>query len=265
VVYTTTGEDLFFLVKNHVLPSLGPSRSAWVALRDVFDNVSGSTGFDAFVRGAVAVHAVRRLIRLWQHETEQPVAEHLRVRRAAALATTEVFPGLDQGLATRLARLVIAAVNACHRPVSSGIRKGLLAISSIHSCYLCGFALDAKADDADNAFLTLEHLWPTSLGGDSVEDNLLPACRRCQEAKGDAVSWEWLNVHNLVLPPGASDAALKAVPWSVRIARHYMHVIGACERDKMHLKQAFLCIGPIAGLAYRGGAAPVTFFDLQTV
>lgn len=263
--FTTSGERLFFLIKGSIIPDLGKAGS-WDFLSHALESMSGNAGLFHYVRGALAIHAARRLIRLWQHELETPILEHLRVRRAVRLATSEVFPGLDDYSAQRLGRALVQAVDATDRRIPPSIRKAILGKSRYYRCYLCNFGLDARAPEGDEAFATLEHLWPSSIGGESVEENLLPACCSCQGAKEDALSWEWTNVHNVVLPAAASDDCLKAIRWSTRIARHYMHVIAYCHENGCSLKNGFQNVGPISTpLRHDCLHRPVSFFDLTTV
>lgn len=39
--------------------------------------------------------------------------------------------------------------------------------------------------------LTLDHVKPRSKGGHTAAYNLIPACRPCNQAKGDKNVWEW--------------------------------------------------------------------------
>lgn len=47
------------------------------------------------------------------------------------------------------------------------------------ACGWCGFSLE------DGAQLTLDHLRPHSLGGSNDADNLVTACKRCNDSRGD--------------------------------------------------------------------------------
>lgn len=97
------------------------------------------------------------------------------------------------------------------------------------------------------------------------ERNLLPACSRCQQRKRDALSWEWWNVHNLVLPYEPDEACLISVPWECRIASHYFTVMQWCESEGQPLKIGFKRFGPVAGTPrFQRRNAPISFFDLRT-
>jgi hypothetical protein len=103
------------------------------------------------------------------------------------------------------------------------------------------------------------------MGGDSVEENLLPACKRCQNVTKDAMSWEWLNIHNIVLPASPSVDALDSVSQRVRYARHYFEALRSTETQHLSLKEAFLRLGAMKSpITHVRTGLPLTFFDLQT-
>jgi len=61
--------------------------------------------------------------------------------------------------------------------IPQGMRKRVFAAKEME-CYICGIDLVI----GDNA--TLDHIIPQSLGGENVESNLIPCCRRCNGTKG---------------------------------------------------------------------------------
>jgi hypothetical protein len=68
-----------------------------------------------------------------------------------------------------------------------------------------------------------------------------------------------------MLPTEPSKEALKAIPWSTRIARHYHYALSMCEERRISLKDAFINIGPVQTISYCPTNYPITFFDLRTV
>lgn len=260
----TSGERLFAVVRDEVLPARAQFGPAWQSLRETLDNIGGSPGLHDYFTGAAAVIALRRMVQLWRHDVDTtPRVENARVRAASKLLTEAIFPGLDSQLAGKVARQLVEAVENSNRDISKATRSRVLAVSSSHRCYICNWPLSKTAKEKDPGFLTLEHLWPKSLGGDSVEENLLPACKRCQDAKADGISWEWVNVHNWVLPPSPSSEALKSIPWSVRIARHHSLILEVSRAERKSLKTSALQLGPFNNLFCESDDSPVTFFDLR--
>ncbi|REE06556.1 hypothetical protein B0G71_8235 [Paraburkholderia sp. BL27I4N3] len=262
---TTAGEALFYLIRDEILDVTGTAHAKWINLTKFFEHVGGDVKYAHYVKGAVAIHSVRRLLRFWEEEKPLTGSEALYVAKVTGFIKLEVFPGLDSSLVGRLARAVIRAEAASFKPIKPKVKTRVLGERGQISCYLCARELDPSAAKDNAAHLTFEHLWPTSIGGDSVEENLLPACTRCQLVTKDTASWEWINLQNFVLPKEPSIEALKAVPHSVRFARHYLYVADQANRSEMSLKEAFLRVGPMSKkLGNLKTGLPVTFFDLTT-
>jgi len=262
--FVTSGERLFSTVRDEILPARAQFGTGWRSLRDTIDNIGGGPGLHDYLGGAAAVIALRRMVHFWRHEIETTMpAENARVRLAARILTENIFPGLDTQLASKAARQLIDAVANSNRDVSKATRRRVLSALPGLRCYICNRTLSKTAEQKDPSFLTLEHLWPRSLGGESVEENLLPACVRCQNKKADSVSWEWINVHNWVLPPSPSEDALNSIPRSVRIARHHQLIFELSRSERCSLKESALRVGPFEQLSHAGGTLPVTFFDLR--
>jgi len=221
--------------------------------------------FGRYLRGAVAVQIVRRLLKFWLEARGGVAGEHLFVKTISRFVQNEIFLGLDRDMIATVSREVVAATDSAYRPISPSTRTAVLKRypRGIH-CYLCQRELSATAGENDDAFLTLEHVWPSSMGGDSVVENLLPACVTCQAAKADAVSWEWFSAHNFVLKPKPSPQELGTVPRAAKIARHYMHAIDLSLERRLSLRDSLEYLGPYSLSVRAGHEFPVTFFDLLT-
>lgn len=263
MVWKSDGEKLFFMVKTEAVESDSSLTSSWSRVANSLESVSGSVDFSKYIIGAVSVHAVRRMMRYWIDE-KPSVQETNWIKKISSFLSEDVFPGLSQHLVAKIARALVAAEQAADKDIPPSVKKIVLANSKIVKCYLCDHSLDTAAKKGTREFLTLEHLWPSSMGGNSTEENLLPACERCQQAKSNAISWEWFNVHNFILPYNPSDEAMKAVTWQTRIAMHYYKVMRICENEKISLKEGFLNQGPIQHQIQnrRRTNLPRTFFDL---
>jgi hypothetical protein len=262
----TAGEKLYLLIRDRMLESSSEASTFWASAKNVLGPLGGSANFPAYFKGAAAVHVTRRILRYWMEEKPSVGDEAMYVRNVSTFVRREVFPSLANDDITRVSRAVIEAERAAGKPISGGCRKNVLREQRGHSCYLCGKELDAKAGDGEPCALTLEHLWPTSMGGDSVEANLLPACTHCQRDSQDAISWEWANVHNLVLSSSPSASALKSVNGKLRYARHYLEAMTLADAQHLTLKEAFMRLGHMKSpITHSKTSLPVTFFDLQTV
>ena len=115
-------------------------------------------------------------------------------------------------------------------------------------CYLCGRILVFSQEDT-NAKFTLDHLWPRDFGGDSIEENLLPACKECNsQHKKNYPTWAMTNVHSLLLGFEPSENSLKRVPGSSRYAIHHRHVQNIAIEKQISLKEAYVFAGPSEGV-----------------
>lgn len=256
---------MFLLIRDRILDAVGTGHLRWSTAGSLWDDVMGGELFSRYFKGAVAVHAERRLLRFWEAEREVTPDEGMYVRKIHRFIRSEVFIGLDDALTNQLARLVVKAQAVSFRPVSRSVRDAVFGGRVILNCYLCANPLDTRVPHGDPLFPTVEHIWPQSIGGDSVEKNLLPACHSCQDVTKDTMSWEWFNVHNLVLPPVPSATALGAVTKRAKAAKHFMHAADLAQQEKITMKDALLKIGRIKEpLTYIDRSLPVTFFDLET-
>lgn len=260
----TAGEKLFCLIRDEVLDSVGVGHLKWSNLALLFPHLGNDERFVKYIKGAIAIQLMRRLLRYWTETKILLGDESSYVRKISDFVKQDVFPGLTSDLVTKLSRAIIAAETASDRPISKDVRKRVIRSSTTVHCYLCNDRLDPTAGEEHAAHLTLEHVWPTSIGGDSVEANLLPACKECQKITKDTASWEWLNIHNFVFPASPSKKALHSVPRRVRFAKYYFDAVTLCDQRGLSLKEAFLQLGPMpSDLTHVNTGLPVTFFDLQ--
>lgn len=261
----TQGERLFLLLRDELLEASGHGHIRWSNLCSLLDQVGGRPEFGDYLRGAAAIHVMRRLLRFWEAERLITSQESQYVRKVASYIRDEVLTSLGDEDTSRLARAVIAAEKSCNQTISPSVRSRVVGGRQQIRCYLCPATLSPSATQGQPGFLTLEHLWPQSVGGDSVEENLLPACARCQDTTKDTMSWEWFNVHNVVLPADPSTSAIASVTRKGHFARHFLEAMRVANEKHLSLKEAFIAIGPMkqpVGSVSTGG--PTTFFDLET-
>jgi len=57
-------------------------------------------------------------------------------------------------------------------------------------CRYCGCSVNAR-DKSLTEFATVDHVQPRSRGGMSTQENMVTACRGCNEAKGDLTLAEY--------------------------------------------------------------------------
>lgn len=78
--------------------------------------------------------------------------------------------------ARRAAKVALRGGQVNRAPIPSGIRDFVYDRDG-HACRLCGTTED----------LTLDHIYPWSLGGPDTPENLRVLCRSCNSSKGDRV------------------------------------------------------------------------------
>ncbi len=259
----TKGERLFLLLRDELLETIGHGHQNWSNFQNLLKQIGGCDDFGNYFRGAATIHLMRRLLRYCEDARPEVGQESQYVSRLVSFIREDGLPGLSDSDNSKLARAVIEAERSSHQPISKTTRAILINGRRQVSCYLCDAVLSPKAPEGDPDFLTLEHLWPQSIGGDSVENNLLPARSRCQDTTKDTISWEWLNIHNIVLPPKPSSAAISSVTRKGHFASYYFSVMRLADRKNISLKAAVLELGPMkqpVEVGFTGN--PVTFFDL---
>lgn len=265
--FRTAGEMLFRHLSRDVILNYKTAGFSWTSLNSLLQITGQPDEYFRFLNGSAAVYLMRKLLRQAQVIFREHPNESSRVREVSRFIQDELSISLDNESRSKLSRYVIRAACESRREIPPSIKTSYKNKSRFHSCYLCDRELDIDvADEKAHNFFTLEHIWPTSMGGDSHPDNLLPACIDCQDCKKDSISWEWLNVHNFVYPANPSDEALKAIPWSIRIAIHYRDAVDFSDNEGISLRDAFRRIGPIVEISRRYNTSlPVTFFDLTAL
>lgn len=260
---TTNGEQLFLLLRDELLESIGHGHQNWSNFQTLLKQIGGCDDFGNYFRGAATIHVMRRLLRYWEDARLQIGQESQNVSAVSRFIREDGLPGLSDSDTFKLARAVIEAERSSCQPITKTTRAKIINGRKQLSCYLCNAALSPASTEGEPDFLTLEHLWPQSIGGDSIENNLLPACTRCQVTTKDTISWEWLNIHNIVLPPKPSNEAIASVTRKGHFANYYFNAMRLADRKNISLKAAVVELGPMKKpIESEFTGNPITFFDL---
>jgi 5-methylcytosine-specific restriction endonuclease McrA len=140
----------------------------------------------------------------------------------------------------------LPAVEVADGEIPNGLKKERRSWAEIRhkQCYLCGTVLDFHNNESDD-YGTLDHLWPSSYGGDSISQNLLPACALCNRArKANFATWAVTSVQSVFrgLNPDTSDPNLFSGP--TLFALHNWAGQRYAIRNSTNLRDAFMHIGP---------------------
>lgn len=260
----TQGERLFLLLKDEVFDSIGQEELNWANARSLFLRSTGHDDVSDYVRGSIAIFCLRTMLRYWEEE-KASVDTNLHLKHLGRFVRDEVFPGVQVHLSERIARQVIEAERCSGKAISSTVKTEVLMQKLNHHCYLCGTGLTVGIPQGSPGHLTLEHIWPSCIGGDSIAENLIPACEKCQNITEMTASWEWVNVQNLMLSSKPSAQGLLAVNNKYRYARHYKSVIETTSSLGLTMKEGFIKVGPMKPTsAVGGGHRPISFFEIST-
>lgn len=247
---STAGERLFQRLVVHGMKDLRPSRLG----EQKFVRLTGrGAPFGTYLEGSMIAFAFKRIMKA-SHGIFRDQAVDRAICNAKLSATLrEWFGWLDREDLGVLVRDAVRAHDASDNPIPKSIETDIWHKRRIHKCCFCGTALTADADsivrDTQGNKATLEHVWPSSLGGDSVPDNLAPACTRCNHAKSDLFTWEQGSVHDFIYPIDfhLSDY-LARLPLTQKILLQRRAVVILAQREKISLKQALLRVGPFGDL-----------------
>ncbi|WP_188706547.1 HNH endonuclease [Silvimonas iriomotensis] len=242
----TNGERLFqFLILNVI----GKERASSL------DNVSliqigGRTDdFADYYAGIFASNLMMRCIKKakWIDRTDPLHADNNALERHKRelvnyfLTSLEIPKNSLGGNLEQLANYVIDAYRSSKKDITHTVRKQFKRRPD--NCYICGVSID-DSSQADQNY-ELEHIWPQSYGGDSIEGNLLPSCSHCNKEKSHMLLWQNSDVSSFVMMPQAEPHELRSIHKSVRIARHRRLIFEYACSNKLTLKEAAVAIGSV--------------------
>lgn len=142
-----------------------------------------------------------------------------------------------------LAYQSIYAAKVSKRPISKATKRKVRGAALEVECYLCGNMCTHKSED-QRASIFYEHIWPASYGGDSIEENLLPACYGCNEAKQDMLLWQTGAIFSFVLKPDPSTQERTRIGRREKVARRIQDILLKANLEQCTLKEAAIKIGP---------------------
>lgn len=247
---STAGERLFQRLVVHGMKDLRSSRLG----QQKFVRLTGrGAPFGTYLEGSMIAFAFKRIMKASHGIFRDKAVDREICNARLSTILREWFGWLDREDLGVLVRDALRANDASDNPIPKSIETEIWHKRRIHYCCFCGTTLTADSDsivrDVQGNKATLEHVWPSSLGGDSVSDNLVPACSRCNQVKSDLFTWEQGSVHEFIYPIDfhLSDY-LPRLPVAQKILLQRRAVIMLAQREKISLKQALLVVGPFGDL-----------------
>jgi|GEM_PF-1026584 len=224
--------------------------------------------FGDYLEGAVYAFTFKRLMKATHGIFENASISADAGNRELTRLLSQWFDWLTRDEIATLMRDTLRAHAASNKAIAKGIKHDMFGPKRLLRCCFCGVELrpDGKGvfRDPRGNRATLEHIWPSSLGGDSIENNLAPACHECNREKDDLFIWEQGLVHNFVYPINFQNSDyLARVPIYERLLLQRRAVILLAQRDQLSLKQALLQVGAYGTWAAIDPGDTWDFFNIQ--
>lgn len=240
---TTSGERLLFLLlKNHMEARYLSKTLMESGLR--FARRHGD--WSNFLIGASLLHLQQRLVKLGNDVREAlpnrlDQFRELRARTCDIVQLTPIEYAADFG---ELIQEVLTSAEQMHKEPGTSLKRLIFKVGE-QCCYSCGRLFGGIYEDAPNGLkATADHVWPRALGGDSVEENLLPACESCNSTKGHLATWHMAWIQPVVFSDAGDNDGPPAVPREVQMALHMRAATAYARANGTTLRDAFLTIGP---------------------
>jgi hypothetical protein len=262
---TSAGERLLFLIIRH--------HREWHVLARLLSGENLRLGrryrdFASFFIGASVLHLQQRLVQL-AHDVRDQVPsnrdDQVRELRARMCDVLQVTPIEYATNFFELVHETLTSAEQMGREPSEALKKKVVKDGPPY-CYSCGrmfYAVYADAPDTPGLEPTADHLWPRALGGDTVEGNLLPACKACNSKKGHLATWHMAWLQPVVFADCNAQGGLEAVAVEVKMALHMRAAMDYARHAGSTLREAYLAIGPREPLVRIDSGQGYDFFNLR--
>ena len=264
---TTAGERLFQGLIGVISPDLHQGRVGDLPVA----RIPGREAFGDYLEDGLVVFTYKRLMKLGGALLGATDDLEVDTSRFYA-ALREWFYWLPTDSVDLLFRLAREAIGRSGKSISSAVTEQVWGEMAHPACYFCGRPFIKTGNRRRSKYLvdgteiegTLEHIWPRSLGGDSIVENLVPACKPCNNDKDDHFSWAHFPGHELVYRPGFDGSPhYAAFPRKAKLVLQRRAVLYVAAREKITLKESLTLVGPYGTLAVLDGDDTWDFFSMQ--
>jgi HNH endonuclease len=256
--YETKGQHLAWYIQEHHLPLTRSNRLLVEQLLEATSNAPMWT--QAFHQMAV-LHCVRRLVAGAKvvcdpySDLDDPVVD----RELGQIIVDTM--GIDIHSVSALRARLLPAVRAARSRITPETRQIVRAWAEreFPLCFLCS----AQIDFSDEKSWSLDHVWPRAYGGDSDEENLLPACQKCNEDKADKADWPLYPIQGNVPGHLLDSAEMDRLPRQLRFAVVAYYVSQVSTEDRISLRDAYIKSAPFSSVRVIDRGRPVDIFNLE--
>ena len=255
----TDGEHLCRYL-NHRLLAPAP----WEQLASALELTGRATHLVDFYRQLTAVTLSGRIVVAGKSLADRLGIDDPAFRKEFTVLLRD-YVGIPSRFLDELFRFSQRAVNAALEPFRKSVQDQMLAWAMrVHpNCYMCGVALNFEKREELSSY-TCEHVWPRSYGGNSTIDNLLPACRMCNEKKkANFATWVMPSVQALNLGLAPSDDRLQEIHGSYNLLFIIELPRNSLSENGLTLKNAFLKLGPWEDVRIRDVDDVVDIFNIE--
>ncbi|MGJ7570893.1 HNH endonuclease [Variovorax sp. RB2P76] len=234
-----------------------------------FPRVTGRPrSFGRYAEGSAVAFAFKRILKAAHGIFHDPSIDPTSGNKQLMRVIGDWFDWLDKAEVASLMRATLRAHDASSKPISKSVQALVFGVKRRCKCCFCGGLLERAEDekfyDAAGKKATLEHVWPASLGGNSIGENLVPACYSCNQAKADVFTWEQANIHDFVYPINFQLSEFRQrVPLHQKIVLQRRAVMDLAIRDSLTLKKSLIAIGPFGDIEVLDSSDTWDFFNTQ--
>jgi hypothetical protein len=255
----TDGERLCNYINHRLLSS-----SSWEALALALEPTGRASDLIDFYRELAAVTQTGRIVSAGRSLAEKFGIDSPELRKEFTSLLREYF-GIPSKMLDEFFRFSQRAVTAALEPLRKSVQNEMeaWAVRNHTRCYMCATTLDFLDRQQVNSY-TCDHVWPRAYGGNSIPENLLPACYSCNSIKkGNFATWVMPAIQSLVLGLTPESGRLQEINGSYKFSIHYRVAQRVATNRRITIKNAFLEIGPWKDVRIRDVDDVVDIFNLE--